>query len=115
MEKISIIKGEVISLLYKNAYWIGLLLLGLGGRFCYDLLQNKKLSKLYIVGCTGCGFFVGAMTWIICHKYKLENGVIYVPLCTLLGQNIMSFVVLKWQDILSKDWDSIFKEFTKKK
>jgi hypothetical protein len=115
VEKLHLIKAEIIVFLYKNVYWIFLLILGLGGRFCYDLMQNKKLSWIYVIGCMGCGLFVGAMSWIICNKYNLRDGVIYVPLCTLLGQNIMSFVVLKWQDILSKDWDKVFKELTKKK
>lgn len=107
---------QFFQLLFKYAALIGWVLLGLIGRFSFDLFKNKRITWKYILGCTGMAALVGyiAGSWLMINLP--DKAPILTPILTLLANNIVSaLMVIDWKSILAKDWKGAFEALTRKK
>lgn len=88
---------------------MGWVLLGLIGMFSSDLLKNKKFTIWYIIGCTGVAVFVGYISGVWAFAHCKEQAPIYVPVATLLSNNIISAILaINYPALLQKDWKGAF-------
>ena len=101
--------GTLCEIVYRNAAWILWILLGLVGMFSYDLLRHRKFSMSYVLGCTGIALFCGYVGGSYVLQYAPERASMYIPMLTLLSNNIISaFMSINWQALMQKDWKGAF-------
>ncbi len=101
--------SQVWQLLIKNGTLIGSILLGLIGTFSYDLLRNKKFTRAYIVGCTGCALFMGYVGGQYVLMYYPTKAPFLIPFITLLSNNFVSaLMAIDYKALLQKDWRGAF-------
>lgn len=93
--------AEYLEFLTKGGAWIAYILIGLVGKFGWDIVNNKKLSFWYIFG-TGCiAFCIGFLVsrWCIAHP-SLDQSII-VPASALVSRDIMLFItMIDWAGVL---------------
>jgi|SRR6187399_1755355 len=96
-------KKEEIDLLTKYGSWVAYVIIGLIGKFGWDIAAKKKMSWWYVIG-TGCmAVFVGFISSIWFMKNRPEMGAYCVPVFTLVSRDILIFLnLLDWKGILSK-------------
>lgn len=95
--------------MYKYGMWIAWVILGLIGMFSADLLRNRKFTIWYILGCTGAAIFVGYIVGIWVFANYPAEAPIYIPIATLLSNNIMSAIIaIDYKALLEKDWKGAF-------
>jgi len=115
VDKVYFIKDEIFGFFVKNGAWLSWILMGILGRFGYDIVNNKKISWYYVVGTWLCAVFVGYVACKFFNEFAPNKAPFMVPTITMLGNNILSYLVLKWKDFLSVDWNSINEILNKKK
>lgn len=93
----------------RYGMWICWILLGLIGMFSADLLRNRKFTIWYMLGCTGAAIFVGYVVGIWVFANYPAEAPIYIPIATLLSNNIMSAIIaIDYKALLEKDWRGAF-------
>lgn len=107
---------QLFQTLFKYAALIGWILLGLIGRFSFDLFRNKRFTWKYFLGCTGAAIIVGYVggSWVL--TTCPDKAPMIIPTITMLANNIVSAVMLiNWKAIIAKDWKGAFEALTRKK
>lgn len=96
-------KNEQLTLLAKYGSWIAYVLIGLVGKFGWDMAIHKKMSW-YSVLSTGCmAVFVGFISSRWFMNNKPEMGAYCVPVLTLVSRDILIFInLIDWKGVLSK-------------
>lgn len=98
---------DIWKTIFKYGTYVGWVLIGLIGRFSYDLLQNKKMTWSYVIGCSGVSLLVGYITCVYFMTNFPTAAPMIVPMLTLLSQNIVSFFIVNWQSIIHWDWKAL--------
>jgi hypothetical protein len=87
--------------LAKYGAWFAYILLGIVGKFGWDIVKGKRISWWYVFG-SGCiAIFVGCVSsfWFIEHNPKA--GAYFVPLLTLSSRDILLLVkMIDWHKVL---------------
>lgn len=92
---------EVLDFLSKCGALFGYIIIGLMGKFGFDIVTKKKITFWYAFG-TGCmACFSGFITWqCIKDNPKLNPGV-YLPIASLISRDILLFLtMIDWQGVL---------------
>lgn len=75
---------------YKWWVWLFYILIGMVGKFSYDLGTGKKLSWTKILSSAGIALFVGFISSAIClYNGWNEQAQYVVPIATLLSEKIV--------------------------
>ncbi len=107
-KKMSDKNPELISFLTKYGALVTYVIIGLVGKFGFDIVTGKKISGWYVLG-TGCmAIFVGWLTWMWCQKWPALNPGFVIPIATLVSRDIMLFITMV-------DYMSILRIITGKK
>jgi len=94
---------ETLDVLTKYGAWFAYVLIGLVGTFGLDIINKKRITRLYILGTSFMGIFVGFITskWFLAHAP--EAGAYCVPVATLASRDIMIFLkLIDWRGVLAK-------------
>lgn len=103
------IGDQVLSFFLKYGAWLGWILLGLVGRFSYDLLRNKTFTLGYIMGCTGLAFLCGYVFGSYILDVYPKKASIIIPLITLVSNNLVSaLMAINWKAVMQRDWKAAF-------
>lgn len=103
---------QLLIFISKSAAYIGLIVLGIIGRFSLNLLHNRKMTWAYIVGYSGLSFVVGyiACAWM---QTNCPNRIpVLLPITTLLSNNLVSFlmtIIVEYETIKKSKWKGIMK------
>jgi len=101
--------------IYRYITYIGLILMGLMGRFSYDLIRNKKRNWSYIAGCTGIAILGGYMSSVYFMQNYPAKAPFMVPLITMISNNLVSAVMtIDYKALAQKDWKGAFEILFKK-
>lgn len=96
-------KNEQIDILTKYGSWVAYVIIGLVGKFGWDIASKKKMSWWYVIG-TGCmAVFVGFISarWFMLNKPQM--GAYCVPVLTLVSRDILIFLnLVDWKGVLSR-------------
>lgn len=95
------IKNELITFCTKGAAWFFLVILGLMGKFSYDIYTGRKITLSHALASTGLAFFVGYITFILCQRHGLQEDCKWiVPIATLLCDKVvLAAVSVDWKKI----------------
>lgn len=96
-------KNEQLTILAKYGSWIVYVLVGLVGKFGWDIACKKKMSWWSILG-TGCmAVFVGFISSIWFMNNKPAMGSYCVPVLTLVSRDVFIFLnLVDWKGVFSK-------------
>lgn len=115
MQKKDIIEESWVFL-YKYGSWIAWVILGLIGRFSYDLYRKRRFTTAYIMACTGMALVVGYVGGIYIFAHYPDDAPMLVPMLTLLSNNIISALMsINWTEIMRKNWKEAFEVLLRKK
>lgn len=107
---------DISSFFLKHLTLLGLILLGLLGRFSYDLLRNKKFTAAYVLGCTGASFVIGCLAGNWAEVHYSDNATALTVLSTMLANNIVSAIMsIDYKALMQKNWKGAFEILTRKK
>lgn len=85
---------ELVAFLTKYGALVTYVIIGLIGKFGFDIVAGKRLSGWYVLG-TGCmSIFIGWIVWVWCQRYPGLNPGIVVPIATLVSRDIMLFITM---------------------
>lgn len=94
------IKKEVILLLTKVWVWCLLVIIGIVGKFSYDITIKKKYTFATFMGTLFLAAFVGYLASVFCaNKGWDKAGQIIVPIATLMSEKILQIIIThahKW-------------------
>ena len=93
---------EIISFFTKWCVYLFYILIGIVGIFSWDISRRKRISLLGAVSTVGLSGFIGYLSSVYCQNNHLEDKAAYiVPICTLLSDKIISYLVLRirWNEI----------------
>lgn len=108
--------SDVWAIVLKHASIIGLLLLGLVGKFSYDFLQKKKFTLGYILANTGISIFGGWLASGVIDRFSPENRNLLIPISTMLAYNLVSAAMtINWEAFANREWRKAFDILLKKK
>lgn len=97
------ITDALISWFSKWYTFLLYIVMGLIGKFSFDLLSGRKMSIWKVLASTGAGLFVGFVSAVACVNagYETKSAII-VPVCTLLSEKIMIalFSYNQWKSVL---------------
>lgn len=92
---------DVLEFLSKWGVVLGYIIVGLLGKFGFDIVSGKRLSFWYVFGTSLIAFCIGFFSWQWCATHPSLNPGIVVPFCSLISRDIMLFVtVIDWQGVL---------------
>jgi hypothetical protein len=108
--------SDVWAVMLKHMSIIGLLLLGLVGKFSYDFLQNKKFTVGYILANSGISIFGGWLASGLIDRFSPDNRNLLIPIATMLAYNLVSALMsINWEAVANREWRKAFDILLKKK
>jgi len=111
-QKMHDIKEETLTFLTKWWSYIFYVMIGVMGKFSFDIVKRKKISIWYIIGATGVACFIGFLASMWCEYHYKPYAPYIVPIATLCSDKILMYIAtLNWKPVL----DSIYGVFTKNK
>lgn len=96
------IPEEIIAFFTKWWVYVFYVLIGIVGKFSWDISRKKRITFLSAISTVGISGFIGYISSVYCSNNQLENKAAYiVPICTLLSDKIISYLILrvKWKEI----------------
>lgn len=93
--------AEIWQGLGKAITTILLILLSVMAKLAADS-RIQRLTRRDIIIKTVLSVFVGALASIICEVLKTKWGRVVVPVCTLLGESMVVYVMTNWKPIAEK-------------
>lgn len=106
---------QIVQFLYKYSTYMGFIIMGLIGRFSYDLIRNKKFTWSYILGCSGLGLLCGYLASVYIFQNYPEKAPLLVPLITMMSNNLVSAIMtIDYKALIKKDWKGAFEILFKK-
>lgn len=85
------------------------IILGLVGKFSYDLINNKKFTRYYLIGTTGLAIVGGYLSGIWVYENCPTKAPLFIPIATMLSNNIVSaLMVIDYKALINKDWRGAF-------
>jgi hypothetical protein len=95
-------KDEVTNFLAKVAMWIGLMGIGIIGKIAFDS-RNSMLSSREIILKSILSVVMGTMSGLACEALGHESWEkLVIPICTLLGESLLVYVMIKWKVVIEK-------------
>jgi len=92
---------EIISFLSKYGALITYIIIGLMGKFGFDIVSGKRISGWYIVGTGLMAVFVGWLAWEWCLSHPDWNPGFTIPIATLVSRDVLLFLMLiDWMSVL---------------
>lgn len=98
---------EITEFLTKYGMWVAYVLMGLVGKFGWDIISNRKISFRYILGSSMCGVFAGYIASVWCMRHAPSTGSYVVPVLTLVSRDFFLF-------LFSLDYNAVLKILLKK-
>ena len=106
---------ELFKFFDKYSTYIGFIIMGLVGRFSYDLLRNKHFTWPYILGCAGISLIGGYTASVYIFQNYPEKAPLLVPLITMTSNNLVSAIMtIDYKALIKKDWRGAFDILFKK-
>jgi hypothetical protein len=89
---------------FFTRWWVYLfyILIGIVGKFSWDISRNKRITFLGALSTVGISGFVGYISSVYCHNRGLEDMAAYVvPISTLLSDKILTYLIvrIRWKEI----------------
>lgn len=98
---------QIVEFVTKYGMWVAYVLMGLVGKFGWDIITNRKLSFRYMLGSSLCGMFTGYLASVWCMEHSPTMGAYLVPVMTLLSRDVFLFLFsLNWKSLLTKMLES---------
>src|ERR1043165_1508292 len=92
---------EIISFFTKWWVYLFYILIGIVGKFSWDISRKKRITFLGAVSTVGLSGFIGYISSVYCQNNSLDDKAAYiVPICTLLSDKIIAYLVIriKWKE-----------------
>ena len=86
--------SPVIEFIVRWMSFIGYVMIGLIGKFGYDIVSKKKITIPYILGTSAMALFVGFLTCKLCTAHPVVNESVAVPVATLLSRDMIVFLTM---------------------
>ena len=83
-------------------------MIGIVGKFSYDLVTNKKISWISAIGSIGIAGVTGYFACLWCINNDISKAPYLVPMATLLSDKFFNWV-------FQLDWKGIFELITETK
>jgi uncharacterized membrane protein len=93
---------ELVAFFSKWWVYIVYIFIGIVGKFSWDISRRKRITWLGAISTVGISGFVGYISSVYCHNNSLDEKAAYiVPICTLLSDKILTYVVvrIKWKEL----------------
>jgi membrane associated rhomboid family serine protease len=93
---------DIISYFSKWYVYLFYILIGIVGKFSWDISRRRKITFLSAISTVGISGFIGYISSVYCSNNAMENQAAYiVPICTLLSDKIISYLIfrVKWKEI----------------
>lgn len=93
---------NIISFFSKWYVYLFYIVIGIVGKFSWDISRRKHITLLSAISTVGISGFIGYLSSVYCSNNGLENKAAYiVPICTLLSDKIISYLIfrVKWKEI----------------
>lgn len=94
--------ANIVSFFSKWYVYLFYILIGIVGKFSWDISKRKRITLLSAISTVGISGFVGYISCVYCSNNGLTNQAAYiVPICTLLSDKIISYLIfrVKWKEI----------------
>lgn len=109
------IKNEFLALISKVWVWLLYIIIGVAGKFSYDMLNGRKHSWIQIFAGIGIALFVGFIASAVCiHNGWQDKGMYIVPVATLLSEKLVMALFSIDYKKLAGDWASYWSDKLKK-
>lgn len=92
---------DISEALSKYGIWACYVLIGILGKFGYDIVSRRKITWWYFWGTGLMSIFVGFISskWFMVHDPT--SGAYFVPVLTLVSRDVLVFLMLMdWKKIL---------------
>ena len=86
--------ATAIEIIAKWMPIFGYVIIGLIGKFGYDIVSKKKITFWYIVGTSAIALFIGFLSAKMCDAHPLVNPGIAIPVATLLSRDLIVFITM---------------------
>lgn len=109
--------SQIVVFLSKWSAYIGLIILGIIGRFSLNLITNKKMTIAYVIGYSGLSFVVGYVACAVMLQKCPDRITYLLPLITMLSNNIISVfmtIVIEYKSVTNGKWKGILEIILKK-
>lgn len=95
------IREDIAIWFSKIWVWILYIIVGLVGKFSYDLLTGKKITMWQALASTGVALFFGFLSVAFCmYKEYDKGGMFIVPITTLLSEKLMiAIFAVDWKKV----------------
>jgi|SRR6185503_7840949 len=95
------IKQEIAVWFTKAWVWLLYIIVGLVGKFSYDLLTGRKITWWQALASTGIALFFGFLAVAYCmYKEYDKGGMFIVPIATLLSEKLMiAIFAINWKKV----------------
>lgn len=93
---------EVVNFFSKWWVYLFYVLIGIVGKFSWDISRRKRITFLGAMSTVGISGFIGYISSVYCYNNGYTDKAAYiVPICTLLSDKILTYVVfrVKWKEI----------------
>lgn len=98
-------KSEILAIISKWWVWLLYIIIGVFGKFSYELLSGRRPSWVQIFAGIGIALCVGFIASAVCVQNGWqEKGMYIVPLCTLLSEKLV-------MALFSIDYKKMFADF----
>lgn len=96
-------KEEITAFISKIWVWFVYILVGLIGKFSYDIMLGKRLTWLQIFASIGIALFCGFIASVVCANNFPEHAPYIVPISTLLSEKlVVALVAVDYKTIISE-------------
>ena len=93
---------DIVSFFSKWWVYLFYIVIGILGKFSWDISRRKRITFLSAVSTVGISGFMGYISSVYCSNNALDDKAGYiVPICTLLSDKIITYLAfrVKWRDI----------------
>ncbi len=107
---------DIWTLFLKNIGVIALIVLGLVGKFSYDLLTGKRFTMAYVFGSMGCAIVGGWVCGDYIMRYWPHQATLFIPIATMISFNLISGVMaIDYKALMQQEWRKAFDVLTRTK
>ena len=100
---------EINLFITKALGWLVWIIMGVAAKIAVDS-RTERLSRRKIIIKAVLSIFVGALAAVICENKGYEDwGKVIVPVCTLIGEGVVVYIMTNWKRLGEKFLPSIFK------
>ena len=102
MNSIGKLAEEIADFFAKWWVYLFYILIGILGKFSWDISRRRKITWLGALSTVGLSGFIGYLSAVYCRNNNLNDKAAYiVPICTLFSDKIITYVVFRinWREL----------------